>query len=209
MQFTHLIIPALLAVAFPAMSQTVNLSGFTYTPAITGNTYSSTTPALNGSYLMGQFSGLLDGASFLTYCLEVPQAPLFNSNVSYTAGMSWDTTTAMSRAYTWVTNTLQPYDAPSSGLAQAVLWEVLYETSGTYDLAAGNFKVASAWPLTPVDWSYIADASKLGAFTVLKLENATYQDLLLAQPIPEVETYALMLAGLAGVGFVARRRRPR
>ncbi len=32
----------------------------------------------------------------------------------------------------------------------------------------------------------------------------------LAQPVPEPETYALMLAGLMGVGFVASsRRKPR
>jgi hypothetical protein len=35
----------------------------------------------------------------------------------------------------------------------------------------------------------------------------TVNDLTLAAAVPEPETYALMLAGLAAVGFVARRRR--
>ena len=39
---------------------------------------------------------------------------------------------------------------------------------------------------------------------------AVYADdvsITLSRPIPEPSTYALMLAGLAGVGFLARRRR--
>jgi hypothetical protein len=37
--------------------------------------------------------------------------------------------------------------------------------------------------------------------------NASYGGNIVATPVPEPETYALMLAGLAAVGFVAARRR--
>lgn len=39
--------------------------------------------------------------------------------------------------------------------------------------------------------------------------GGSYAGVILAQTIPEPETYALMLAGLAAVGFVAMRRRQR
>lgn len=39
------------------------------------------------------------------------------------------------------------------------------------------------------------------------LANSAYSVALVATPVPEPETYALMLAGIGAVGFVARRRK--
>ncbi len=43
---------------------------------------------------------------------------------------------------------------------------------------------------------------------VTNLKNAAYLGTVSASPAPEPETYAMLLAGLGVVGFVARRRRP-
>ena len=37
--------------------------------------------------------------------------------------------------------------------------------------------------------------------------NAVYIDDVVLTSVPEASTYAMLLAGLAGLGFVARRRR--
>jgi hypothetical protein len=43
---------------------------------------------------------------------------------------------------------------------------------------------------------------------VTNLKNAAYLGTVSASPAPEPETYAMLLAGLGVVGFLARRRRP-
>ena len=52
--------------------------------------------------------------------------------------------------------------------------------------------------------SYAAGNASM-AGNLIRLTDPVYQDLIIA--VPEPTTYALMLAGLASVGFVARRRR--
>jgi hypothetical protein len=44
---------------------------------------------------------------------------------------------------------------------------------------------------------------------LMVLESPGHQDQVFAAPVPEPSTYALMAAGLLGMGFVARRRIPR
>jgi hypothetical protein len=45
------------------------------------------------------------------------------------------------------------------------------------------------------------------SFEVRVLKSEYNQDVVFAAPVPEPSTYALMLAGLAAVGFMARRQR--
>ena len=90
---------------------------------------------------------------------------------------------------TGVTKTLSQVTDPnnSSYLAPKVLVDESLNTKATYAVGAS-------------------------LFTLTKLENSIYQDLVVAVPtnaVPEPETYAMLLAGLGVVGLMARRRLPR
>ena len=46
-----------------------------------------------------------------------------------------------------------------------------------------------------------------GGYTLTALVSSNRQDQMMATPIPEPETYMMLLAGLGLMGFVTRRRR--
>ena len=79
---------------------------------------------------------------------------------------------------------------PSTGsLVGSVVFDAAPITHSWGSLAAGNYyyQVTAQVVSSALAGSYLLSST-------------------LAQPVPEPETYALMLAGLAGVGFVAARR---
>jgi len=96
----------------------------------------------------------------------------------------------------------------------------------TVSLGAGqNIDFTSAMlgttPLTlvvngPAEFGFVGSAGPFSGDIVLTVmgttnagggKNSTYSGTLNVTPVPEPETYALMLAGLGAIGFMARRRR--
>lgn len=168
------------------------------------------------------FSNQVDGAgalfvstvdptqSFIAYCVELTQN-FANLPGAYTEADFGAKQADLTKAVQWMLNndTFNPDGAVESALNQSIIWEIIYENSGTYGFGTGDFQISN---------SAVAGASTL-AFdfgqldgvvahaTIAKLENGSNQDLLVVTAVPEPSTYALMLAGLAGVGFLARRRR--
>ena len=94
------------------------------------------------------------------------------------------------------------------------MWEIAYEQSGSYDLGTGSATFTGG---TAASSGSLALASSwlggLGGVTnsanLMVLESPGHQDQIFAAPVPEPSTYALMAAGLLGMGFFARRRAPR
>jgi hypothetical protein len=206
---------ALAAVAAVAMqaahADTVIIDDFVFTPAT-----SVTVASPNFSGPAGQFKGLLNGNSFVTYCTDLLQSFAFDTlynNYSVVSGVTaWGATKAndLNKLMSAAINAGVPVNAAESAAIQAAVWEVLYETSGTYDLGAGSFTATSSdlatqGSINSVNWAGIMAGPV--THTVDQLYSRENQDFLVITQIPEPGTYALMLAGLAAVVGVARRRR--
>ena len=95
---------------------------------------------------------------------------------------------------------------------QIAVWEIAYETSGSYNLANGSATFSGGTAATSgalaMATNWLAALGSAPSGGVLVLENREHQDVIYA-PVPEPETYALMAAGLFAMGFVVRRQRPR
>ncbi len=216
-------------------ASTVFINGFTFEPRsnvadpyadIPANnmttiqvTGASPVPPPANTYIgAGQMSGLLDGNSFLTYCVEI--SVLISSGVLYTdyvqlsgaAGFG-DRASTLASLITWATASGSPSNAAQSAAMQAAVWEVVHEsTTGAYSFTSGKLQTTSTNAATQTalntiqaNWSTIAATTPL--YNVYRLDGAA-QDLLIFAPIPEASTWAMMALGLAGVGVVARKRRP-
>lgn len=156
-------------------------------------------------------SGTNPASTFAAFCLE-PSEHFFNVNpTTFTIDtLSAAKADAMSKLFTGAGWQGWNYaadavttDEQKSALALAV-WDIA--TDGSLDFGMGTFRVQdNSMTALAQGWYAAGDTSLSGS--LVALTNAGVQDLVTA--VPEPSTYALLLAGLAGIGFVARRRQPR
>ena len=161
----------------------------------------------------GQFSGQLNGNSFVTYCVDLPQYADFG--VSYSNYQRVDGVSAfgaekaedLSRLISYVGMT--PQWSTDSAMVQAAVWEVVHETGRNYSFTSGDV-LASGLDSSTQDWLNAFDWAAMKAtsptWQIGALTNPDHQDFLVAQPIPEPSTYALMALGIGLVAYTARRR---
>lgn len=201
-----------------SFTHSVDLSGFTYGPATVATVQSSKPGTLIAPFKVwaGQYSGTLDGTSFTAYCAEITQYLHFNT--LYTDYTIVDGKTAWGDAKSAMFDrTISAFiganinsNAVGTGLMQAAIWEILYETAPTYGFASGTFDVASSnnlpIQLGAVDWLAVATAPVRYHADLLRSPSAQDLMLITTTSLPEPSSYALLIAGLAGFAFVARRR---
>jgi hypothetical protein len=174
-------------------------------------------PNKTGSPGAGGFATILNGGpSFETYCIDLFQTinfadPAYNHYSIVPASLH---TFANSNAVLDLGRLFAAghlvNNSKTEAAFQIAIWEIAYETSGTYDLnggvatfSGGTANTSGALGLATT-WLGSLGSGPGVALTVL--ENGEHQDVIFA-PVPEPETYALMLAGLGVMGMLAKKRK--
>jgi len=229
LSFARAAMAASLMAAAAAQAQVVTVTGWTFGA---GNGVDVGTPVHQG--YAGGFHAVASGlgagfdGSFETYCVDLtkffigPPSPALEgysviagaSNTDPLLAGGWGADAAaisarLGQLMTYVGSdaTLVDTAAESTSL-QLAIWNVIYDSDNT--LAGGAFMENSG------SFGTYANALLAGSLTTVNnrnvyvLHSEQNQDFLVTTPpVPEPSTYALMLAGLAGIGFVARRRTQR
>jgi len=204
-----------LAAALPAHADSVTFPGFAHGSESVSYSLGAPNAVVSGSGPAGGFLTVLNGGpTFETYCVDLYQHIAFG-DPPYTEYSAPGTSHvfANGNAYTDLARLYATAgvvaDSVHEAAFQIAVWEIAYETTGSYDLGAGSAtfsggSAASSGALTLASGWLASLASSGPAIQVL--ESREHQDLIYA-PVPEPESYALLMAGLATVGFVARRRK--
>lgn len=210
-----LLVGALAVLAFGgASADPVTFTGFANGSQAVHGVLSAPNVSRDLTVSAGGFSTLWGGNSFVSYCVDFYQwLPSFGStNNSYSLIPAGDffgsRLDAVSRLFSG--RSAEVDTAVEQAAFQIALWEINYEAAGNaFDTTSGAALFSDygddARSLAQTYLNGLPDYSN--TFQVSVLRSGTHQDVVFAAPVPEPSTYALMLVGLAAVGFVARRRR--
>ncbi len=234
MSLKYLPLLAAIAIASPAHAIHVNMTDFKFgAPASVEMTGRDGSPSYDGT--AGQFLGNLGGSapaaqagpllrasiaaavspeSFTAWCAELTQSFNFGVDYDYTEqlGNSYfgDKKTAdLSRLFTAAQGFV--VDSRTSAAMQSGIWEIIYEKGPVYGLDSGNFtgrpELESDLAAFGIINGYLANLSQYDtSYQIEALVNGEHQDFLVAT-IPEPETWALFVAGLAAMSLLKRRRK--
>ncbi|MFZ4285918.1 PEP-CTERM sorting domain-containing protein [Variovorax sp. HJSM1_2] len=206
-----------------AQATTLAYNGMAYGSEVVA--LSNTSPSYNSTVNAGEMRFVRDDAgvisSILAYCVDIFQ-PATSSAQQYTLvdGLSYFGTQksdALGRLFTEfdIWNAGTSVTAHESAAMQLAVWEIVNETAAvggkaSYNLSDGNFSAIGATSGTVAlaqGWLDGLETTHDNWYSVSAYKNASFQDYLALNRVPEPGSVALMFAGLAALGFTSRRRK--
>ena len=195
----------------PAYGGYINTYGLTNTPSPVNSH-----PKAGGLLMDNLTTPAAD--SFAAWCVDIfhyldtaapwPSYTLVDGNTFYSGSPKVAQLERLATQHLSSLSTVQ-----KSGAFQLAVWEIVNETGGTYSLSDGSFRVANASGTaisTANSWLSTVNEGEI----TLKLNvwqqvvpGSTQDIAVFTTPVPESEVYAMLLAGLGLMGFVARRRK--
>ncbi len=197
-----------------AIAADVVFAGFAHGSKTVQYTLSGTNPARSGSASAGGFATTLNGGpSFESYCVDLYQTISFGVLYPEYTGPGTTHVFNNGNAYGDLSRLYARAGVVGDSVAEAAfqiaVWEIAYEkSSNAYNLASGDavfFGGTAASGALGLASTWLSSLGGPGP-DIQVLESRTHQDVIFA-PVPEPETYALFLAGIAAVGFMSRRQR--
>ena len=150
------------------------------------------------SWLAG---GVLDSLGFVQLVLMLENKLKLKINRKELSPKNFD---SMNKILTYVNaHPTAVENADESTSLQLAIWNSIYDTDAT--LSGGTFQDSTAYAAY-ADTLLAASASTVNNLAVYVLWNPDKQDFLVTRPVPEPETFALVLAGLGVMGAFTRRR---
>jgi hypothetical protein len=217
----------------PALADTLRYQGAWYSPYDGAFQIVDGSPTLSrsvsaGAFRMTDVSGptLPAGTSFMAWCVDVyHNLNTSSAGASYTLRSGGDFYASASykvsdleRLASYVLGNSLLTNSVQSAAFQLAVWEIVNEsnTAQPYSIGSNDFRVTGGdWAARTLanTWLGIVNAGTYAIGYSLGIWDGpnTTQDLAVfskvVSPVPEPETYAMLIAGLGLMGFIARRRR--
>jgi hypothetical protein len=156
------------------------------------------------------------GNAFQSFCVDIFDSFGFVADsYSHSVVVTSQAATDLGRLYTNHHNLIDSTSSTGGNEAafQLAVWEIVNEGDTNYNLGAGKFKATGADVSLAQNWlDELAGSSrsqynaKFWLVDSMKSGTGYAQDIVVFNPVPEPQTYAMMLVGLGLLGFSARRR---
>ena len=160
----------------------------------------------NGSFIQAYPSGVLNFSEFDAFCIEPSQGISFGESLVYQIQNPLSLTTSNTIARLVGGYLASSQSADDAAAVQWAIWEITTETLASYSLADGNVRITSPQNLNTLTLAnqYLAQAPNFTPANVTFLTNATRQDVVTWQAVPEPASVGLL--ALSGLLLFRRRR---